>query len=141
LKRIRKCDLNTVLGDIAELPEFSFIYPERVSVVVSHGSRSKACARIFGLPREIQIGFGIPPLYLIEFVCENLRHLSPERLTTVLIHELLHISPKFSGGLRPHGKTVNDRVAEKIAKRLDSKVGETLYLELKRCCREISTHE
>ncbi len=93
---------------------FSYIDIERVKCYRSRGSRSGALARIHGLPRIWLIALGIKPMYIIEVLEENYSGLSLDEKVRVVIHELLHIPKKFSGGLRPHGKYVNKRIVNKL---------------------------
>jgi predicted metallopeptidase len=71
---------------------------------VSFGSKTRAYARIWGLPGPF-VRLGIcEPAYVVELVYENVQGLTCERLLGVLVHELLHIPRSFSGGLRSHGE-------------------------------------
>lgn len=76
---------------------------ERVAFIRSRGSRSLAVARTFGTP--IQWRFVLKPqiLYIIEVISERFDSLSCEDKAYVVLHELLHIPPRMSGGLRNHG--------------------------------------
>ncbi len=60
------------------------------------------------------IALGVKPMYIIEVLEENYSSLSLDEKIRVLIHELLHIPKKFSGGLRPHGRYVNRRLVNKL---------------------------
>lgn len=68
----------------------------------SYGSKSRAIARIWSLPKIWQIGLNLPAHYCIEVVSERFDRLSPTDKEKVLIHELLHIPNNFSGALLPH---------------------------------------
>ena len=92
----------------------SYIDPERIHCVRSNGSRSRAIARIYGLPRAWIVALGWNPGYVIEVISEKFDKLSGGEKVKVLIHELLHIPRTFSGGLRPHGTHVNSREVSRI---------------------------
>lgn len=68
----------------------------------SYGSKSRAIARIWSLPKIWQIGLNLSPHYCIEVVSERYDCLPPIDKERVLIHELLHIPNNFSGALLPH---------------------------------------
>jgi len=87
---------------------------DRVKFIRSIGSRSSAIARIHGLPRIWRYVLSIEPMYIIEVISEKYDQLSTEEKVKIIIHELLHIPAKFSGGLRPHGKYVNYRIVNKL---------------------------
>ena len=89
-----------------------------VRVVRSRKARTKAYARIYGLPRPFQVGFGLPPLYVIELVEENFSELDCQGRIRVLIHELLHIPSTFSGSLRPHNSLFHSRNIRRLYKKL-----------------------
>ncbi len=102
-------DIVSVLNDC-----FSHIDLDRVFFVRSTGSRSSAVARIHGLASIWRYVLGVEPMYIIEVVSENYDELSLDDKVKTIIHELLHIPYRFSGGLRPHGRFVNRYVVEKL---------------------------
>jgi len=106
-----------------------------IAVIVSHFARTNAYARIYGLPKAIQVGHELSPKYTIEIICENIRKLNCEQISVVFIHELLHIPRTVSGGLRPHGKHVNNRLARKLSKNLSQTNKNLLCKKIKECCQ------
>ncbi|MEM2528243.1 MAG: putative metallopeptidase [Ignisphaera sp.] len=102
-------DIVTTLDDV-----FSYILIDRVVVVRSYGSKTKALARIHALPSIWRYVLGKEAMYAIEVVDENFSKLGRDEQIKVLIHELLHIPFKFSGGLRGHGAYVNSRVVDRL---------------------------
>ncbi len=109
-------DVEELLRDILDILSdyFNHVRIDRVRVVRSHGSRTHALARIHGLPSIWRYVLGVEPMYVIEVVSENFDKLDRGEKVRVLIHELLHIPKRFSGGLRPHGRYVNRRVIERL---------------------------
>lgn len=97
----------------------SHIDPTRVFIIRSRGSRSRALARIYSLPSAWRFALGIRPVYLIEVISERFDRLGPREKVAVIIHELLHIPAGFTGGLRPHGRLVNDRAVMALLARVD----------------------
>ncbi len=55
-------------------------------------------------------------MYIIEVIGEKYDRLDMVGKVKIIIHELLHIPKRFSGGLRPHGKYVNNRIVNKLLK-------------------------
>jgi predicted metallopeptidase len=130
--------LSSFFDNIVSMLGLDHLLNSSIAFVVSKGSRSRAIARIYGLPRAIQEAHGLRPLYTIEFLCEKIDNLESMTFGTVFVHELLHIPSNSMGGLRPHGKLVNNRLAKKIAKRFPSKVwGEALNIT-RDCCTRIT---
>jgi len=93
---------------------FGHVNIDRVKFIRSIGSSSSAIARIHGLPRIWRYVLNIEPMYIIEVISEKYDQLSTEEKVKIIIHELLHIPAKFSGGLRPHGKYVNYRIVNEL---------------------------
>ncbi|MBI2007338.1 MAG: metallopeptidase [Candidatus Blackburnbacteria bacterium] len=105
-KRVRE------LGNAGKLEH---VNPARVFCFRSLGAKTRAYARIWGLPRIFQQALGIQPAYVIEVISEKFDKLPQEKQDMVLIHELLHIPRTFSGALVPHhdrGGVNEDRVRE-----------------------------
>ncbi len=102
--------------------DFGYIDPQKLIVFRSYGSKSRAIARIWSLPRIWQMALKISPHYCIEVISERFDKLSLAEKKKVLIHELLHIPKTFSGSLLPHrgrGKRKIDRRAvERLFKKL-----------------------
>lgn len=90
------------LGRMVKALGFSHIDPGRVVVYQSSGSKSKAIARIWSLPRVWQQALSVVPHYVLEVVGENFAKLSTDDQDRTLIHELLHIPKNFSGALVSH---------------------------------------
>lgn len=57
------------------------------------------------------------PIYIIEVISEEYDRLQPLEQERVIIHELMHIPSKFSGGFVPHRGKINKRTVEKMHKR------------------------
>jgi len=95
--------------------DFTHIEPGKCICFKSYGSKSRAIARIWSLPKIWQIGLNIPAHYCIEVVSEKFDRLSKDDKEKVLIHELLHIPKNFSGALLPHrqrSKKIDRRTVE-----------------------------
>lgn len=85
------------LASMSALPHLS-----KVPIyVVASNSRSRAYARIWGLPAPLQEALGVGPAYVVELLKPFWR-LSCKEKARVLAHELAHIPRTASGALRPH---------------------------------------
>jgi predicted metallopeptidase len=78
------------------------IDPKRVVAFRSSGSKARARARIWSMPRIWQSALDIKAHYVIEVISHHFDHLKEDDQTKVLIHELMHIPKSFSGALVPH---------------------------------------
>lgn len=93
-----KKDINGIL----EVLDFSNIDSSRIFCFRTQGSKSRAYARIWAMPKIFQRALNIKPAYIIEVLSRYYDHLEPDEKKKVLIHELLHIPRNFSGALLPH---------------------------------------
>lgn len=100
----------------------SYIKPENLVSFKSYGSKSRAIARIWSLPRIWQIALKKEAHYCIEVISEKYERLSQSEKEKVLIHELLHIPKNFSGALLSHRRR---------GRRIDSKTVDKLHAMLK----------
>ena len=118
-------DIKKKVGLLVKKLEISHIDPKGIYCFRSFGSKSKARARIWSLPRIWQMALGIKPGYCIEVLSEKFDKLSNDDKTKVLIHELLHIPKTFSGALLPHrsrGRVkVDGRTVNRLFKKLNSR--------------------
>lgn len=97
-------DLQKKVANLVSTLKLSYINPKRVIVFRSFGSKSRARARIWSLPRIWQKALDVEPHYCLEVLSERFNKLKPEEQKKVLIHELGHIPKNFSGSLLPHGR-------------------------------------
>lgn len=115
-------DIQLKIKKMITVLDFGHVDPKRVVCMRSCGSKTRALARIWCLPKIWQKALGLRAYYIIEVVSEKYDRLEKEEQEKTLIHELLHIPKKFSGGLVPH-RCFN--------KRIDRKRVEKLYWEYK----------
>ena len=102
---------------------FSWIEAGRVKEFRSYGSKSRAVARVWGLPKIWQLALGIKSHYCVELVSERFDRQSRGDRRRVLIHELMHIPKNFSGSLLPHksrGRAINREEVEKMVKKINA---------------------
>jgi predicted metallopeptidase len=98
----RAPDVQVMLDDVLDRLELAHVINSRIICMRSFGAKARAYARIWSLPEIWRNALEINPFYVIEVLSENYDPLSEEEKIKVLIHELLHIPKKFSGGLVPH---------------------------------------
>lgn len=94
-----------------------YMDPERVFCVESTGSKSRAYARMWGLPRIWQTALKTGPAYILE-VTHKFQKLSQPEQDKVLFHELAHIPKNFSGALVGH-HGIEKRIQMMMKKRKD----------------------
>lgn len=82
--------------------EMDSVLFERIFFFRSYGSKSRAYARTWGLPKLWQHALGVEPAYIIEVLSHYFDKLSPRDQDKVILHELSHIPKNFSGALVPH---------------------------------------
>ena len=91
-------DLEHVLG-VIDLPHIKL---ERIFCYRTKGSKVRAYARTWAMPKIFQRALDIHPAYVIEVLSKHYDKLDGDERKKVLIHELLHIPKNFSGALLPH---------------------------------------
>jgi len=97
-------DLQKKVAKLVSALNYFHIDPKRVIVFRSFGSKSRAKARIWSLPRIWQQALNVKPHYCLEVLSEKFDKLSLKEQERILIHELRHIPQNFSGSLLPHGR-------------------------------------
>jgi len=119
MKSEKAPDVQVMLDDVLARTSLRHVISPRIICMRSFGARANAYARIWSLPAIWREALEINPFYVIEVLSENFDTLPEERKVRVIIHELMHIPKKFSGGLVPHvcaGKRIDARSVEKIYK-------------------------
>ncbi|MGC8567373.1 MAG: putative metallopeptidase [Caldisphaera sp.] len=96
-----------------------YIKQDNVFIIRSFNTKTKAVARIYSIPSAIRYVMKIEPIYVIEIISEKFDKLTYDEKVKVIIHELLHIPIGFTGGLRPHGDKVNERIVNKLFKKIN----------------------
>jgi predicted metallopeptidase len=116
-------DVKNRVKKILQRIDFPYIDERRIVCYRSFGSKSRARARIWSLPRIWQNALNVKPHYVIEVLSEKFDKLGENDKNKVLIHELLHIPRTFSGALLPHrgrGKLrIDNRLVEKLFKKFN----------------------
>ena len=82
--------------------EMGWVKIDRVFFFRSSGSKSRAYARTWGLPKIWQDALGVAPGYIIEVISKYFDNLPEREQDKILLHELTHIPKNFSGALIPH---------------------------------------
>jgi predicted metallopeptidase len=114
-------DIHQEIKSLVKKLGFVHIKSSRIFVFRSYGSKSRAQARIWSLPKIWQKALKQKPAYCLEVITEKFNHLCKENRQKVLIHELLHIPQNFSGALLSHrrkGRVLNQRLVEFFFKKL-----------------------
>jgi predicted metallopeptidase len=88
-----------LLKTLLNLPN---IQTSRIFCFRSQNAKTKAYARIWGLPRLWQMALKSEPAYILEVIAERFDKLDKREQHKVLLHELAHIPKNFSGSLLPH---------------------------------------
>jgi predicted metallopeptidase len=102
LKFTKSPSIKKRLVDLTKHFGLVWVKPGRLFVYSSTGSKTRAYARTWGLPRVWQSSLKVDPAYIIEVISEHFLKLSDRDQDRVLLHELTHIPRNFSGALVPH---------------------------------------
>ena len=95
-------DVKNEIIDIVNVLEMDHIQLDRVFCYRTEGSKARAYARTWMMPKIFQDALNIPPAYVIEVISKYFDNLNDDEKSKVLIHELLHIPKNFSGALLSH---------------------------------------
>ena len=98
-------DVKREIVRIIEVLNLDYIKPTRVFCYRTEGSKARAYARTWMMPKIFQDALDIEPAYVIEVLSRYYDKLSQDEKSKVLIHELLHIPKNFSGALLSHHGT------------------------------------
>lgn len=106
-------DVEVVAGEIISILALDYIDRSRLHFYRSIGSKSRRVqARIHGMGRIWYDALTIRPHYIIEVISEEYDRLDQPEKVKVVIHELMHIPSKFSGGFVPHKGKINRKTVD-----------------------------
>ena len=91
-----------------------YLQPNRLFFYRSEGSRARAYARAWGLPKLWQNALEIEPAYIIEVLSKHFDKLPEKEKDKVILHELTHIPRNFSGALVAHTKRRKGSFKDKL---------------------------
>ncbi|MEK7551551.1 MAG: putative metallopeptidase [Patescibacteria group bacterium] len=107
-------DVKVKIKQILKVLDLPHIKEQNIHCYRTEGSKSRAYARIWAMPKIFQRALNLEPHYVIEVLARYYDRLDEDEKSKVVIHELLHIPNNFSGALVPHktksrhlGKTAN----------------------------------
>ncbi len=95
-------DVKRKIKQILKVLDMPYIKASNIFCYRTQGSKSRAYARIWSMPKIFQHALGLEPNYVIEVLSNYYDRLNEDEKSKVLIHELLHIPMNFSGALVPH---------------------------------------
>ncbi len=95
-------DVDLKIKKILSVLDLSHIPLSNVHGYRTQGSKSRAYARIWSMPKIFQRVLKLEPHYVVEVLSKYYDKLDEDNQYRVLIHELLHIPNNFSGALVPH---------------------------------------
>lgn len=95
-------DVQNDLKKVLKVLDLPYIQFNRIFCYRTKGSKVRAYARTWAMPKIFQHALVIRPAYVIEVLSKHYDKLDEDNKKKVLIHELLHIPKNFSGALLPH---------------------------------------
>ena len=101
--------------------QMTHIKVKNIHCIRSFDAKTRAIARIWGMPKLFNEVVGIEPNYIIEVNAKRYDKQSEREKIKTLIHELMHIPKTFSGALlshRGHHHHINDREVEKLLRNI-----------------------
>lgn len=103
-------DVERLAKEIARTLGMNWLDFNRIHFLRTRGSRSRAIARVSGLPKVFQIALSTEAHYVVEVIAERFDRLDRSQKERVIIHELLHIPKSMGGGYRHHDYVTRGRV-------------------------------
>lgn len=108
-------DVESIADKIISTLALNYIDRSRLYFYRSTGSKSRRVqARIHGMGRIWYDALSMQPRYIIEVISEEYDRLELREREKVVIHELMHIPSKFSGGFVPHKGRINKKSVERM---------------------------
>lgn len=95
-------DVKQDIKKILQIIDLPYIREDRIFCYRTKGSKVRAYARTWSMPKIFQDALDLQPAYVIEVLTNHYDKLDDDARKKVLIHELLHIPKNFSGALLPH---------------------------------------
>src|SRR3990167_1901039 len=89
-------DVKRDINKIVKALELTHIKTPQIYAYRTEGSKARAYARTWMMPKIFQHALEIAPAYVIEVLSKYYDKLSADEKSRVLIHELLHIPKNFS---------------------------------------------
>jgi predicted metallopeptidase len=126
-------DIDKRIKVIVRALELGHVSDKHIICMRSTGAKTRALARIWGLPRIWQQALHLNAYYIIEVVSEKFDKMSKEDQDMTLIHELMHVPKTFSGALVPHecfGKKIDERSVKVLYKKYLEALKENPYLAI-----------
>lgn len=105
-------DVEALAKRIARTLGMKWLDFSRIHFLRTYGSKSRAIARVSGLPRVFQLALNTKAHYVVEVIAERFDKLPEGEKEKVIIHELLHIPKSMGGGYRHHDYVSRRRVEE-----------------------------
>lgn len=110
-------DVELIADNIISTLALTHIDKNRLHFYRSQGSKSRRVqARIHGMGRIWFDALSMQPHYIIEVISEEYDRLQQSEREKVVIHELMHIPSKFSGGFVPHKGKINRKSVDRMHK-------------------------
>jgi predicted metallopeptidase len=115
-------DVQAIAASVIRALSLDYIDSDRLYFYRSRGSKARRVqARIHGMGRIWFDALGMQPRYIIEVISEEYDQLDKVEREKVVIHELMHIPARFSGGFVPHKGRINRKSVEKMHKQYAEK--------------------
>ncbi len=124
-------DIKERLENLVEALGMSHIDTKRIVCMRSSGSKGRALARIWSLPRIWQKALNVEAHYVVEVISEKFDKLSEEEKHKTLLHEILHIPKSFSGAVVSHRAKHFDGMGGHKTVRIDERTVDKMYRGIK----------